>query len=42
MKKVTLPSQVKQTMNVTPSHRALSVAPSTNSALLQAGQSSAV
>lgn len=42
MKKVTLPSQVKQTMNVTPTHTALSVAPSTNSALLQAGSSSAV
>lgn len=42
MKKVKLPSQVKQTMNIAPTHRTLSVAPSANSALLQAGQSSAV
>tara|TARA_R100001591_G_scaffold54476_3_gene64465 strand:+ start:7539 stop:8639 length:1101 start_codon:yes stop_codon:yes gene_type:complete len=42
MKKVAIPSQVKQTMNVIPTHRTLSVAPGANSAILQAGQSSAV
>ncbi len=42
MKNNVLPSQVKQTQNQTPSHKTLSVAPSSNSALLQAGSSSAV
>ena len=42
MKKVSIPSQVKQTMNQIPTHRTLSVAPGANSAILQAGQSSAV